>query len=412
MLVDLGGASLTVHFFDSSGNHLTVIKSKSMLANSSCAECVALRNEGLRRSWIKERTPPDYAELGYTFVDYSDPSAHSWEEVSSFLSRTIRAACRQISEAYPGAANARITVLQTGKIREFGGQQWENVMRGELQKAFGSATSVRFPHPPQHALLSASDEAYFEGLMMFKYQDLSMIDITIPKQAPPLERENALALSIGSSSSQMYTLDAKEKSLISRTNTKLGVYPPDFPITALNFKTGAQFADDFQALFGGGTTQGKQYLLLVNAIGYVLKEIPSLSALINRQEPIRKDVFCKESRSWLNTMRSYKHRRWDLDLELYHQLQLLSGLVEMLEANEDIQYIIVEKKGHLKPNGLWMMDERKLDYHWVTGVHKHGLSAAAASIKGRSGSLSSGVGRVWDEMTGALAHRVSKLWRM
>mmetsp|Transcript_29620 Transcript_29620/g.47490 ORF Transcript_29620/g.47490 Transcript_29620/m.47490 type:complete len:559 (+) Transcript_29620:116-1792(+) len=392
ILVDLGGASLTVHYFDGTGNQRSVMKSKLMLANSSCSECIELRKEGLERGLIKERTPPDYAELGYTFVDYSDSSAYPWEEVSSYLARVIRSACRQISEVNPLAATARLTVLQTGKIREIGGPEWEDLMRAQLQAAFGAATFVDFPAPPQHALLSSSDEAYFEGLMMFKYQDLSMIDINLPFAGPTLERDNALALSIGSSSTQMYTLDNRDGSLISRTNTRLGVYPPDFSPTnsLVRFKTGGEFAIDFhRLLFDDSMTKGKQFLLLVNAIGYVMKEIPSLAVQIKRQEPISKDVFCRESKKWLRSMTSYKHRRWDLDLELYHQLQLLSGLVQSLEKDKHIEYIIVEKKGHLKPNGLHMMDEKKLDYHWVTAVHKYGLSSAAAKKSSQGSSSSS-----------------------
>jgi len=356
LLVDLGGASLTVHYFDGNGNPQTVVKSKSMLANASCAECKGLKEEGLEKGWIKERTPPDYAELGYTFADYSDASAHSWPEVSSYLSRVIRIACRRISEIHPTAATARLTVLQTGKIRQYGGVEWERLMRQELQKAFGSATFVDFPHPPQHALLSATDEAYFEGLMMFKYHDLSMINITQPANGPILERDNAIALSIGSSSTQMYTLDNRDRSLITRTNTRLGVYPPDFPANSLQFKTGAQVAEELTFMFNdGGAATNKKFLLLVNAIGYVMKEVPGLSYRINRQEPIPKSVFCRESRRWLESMRSVKYNRWDLDMELYHQLQLLSGLVNALERQEGIEFIIVEKKGHLKPNGLRMM---------------------------------------------------------
>ncbi|GAB5364518.1 hypothetical protein AAMO2058_000977200 [Amorphochlora amoebiformis] len=397
MLVDLGGASFTVHFFDG-GDQKATIKSKSMLTNSSCPECIALKEEGLKRGWIKERTPPDYAELGYTFADYSDKTKHSWEEVSCYLSRIIRVACRQISENYPEAVSARLTVLQTGKIRAIGGKGWEKLMRVKLQEAFGSATFLDVDSPPQHALLSVNDEAYFEGLMMFKYQDLSHLKIKPPQSGEFLHQYNALALSIGSSSTQMYTLDSKDGSLIFKTNAKLGVYPPDFPINSLKFKTGSEIAGSFKQLLGG-VPPGKKFLLLVNAIGYVMKEIPTLSDYIDRQEPIPTRLFCEQSRKWLQvrknlfhvamntpyslfsyqSMRSYKHRRWDLDLELYHQLQLLNGLVEALESHGDIKYIIVEKKGHLKPNGLHMIDERKLDYHWVTAVHKHGLGCLGES---------------------------------
>eukprot|EP00471_Norrisiella_sphaerica_P003653 CAMPEP_0184489034 /NCGR_PEP_ID=MMETSP0113_2-20130426/14221_1 /TAXON_ID=91329 /ORGANISM="Norrisiella sphaerica, Strain BC52" /LENGTH=511 /DNA_ID=CAMNT_0026872219 /DNA_START=549 /DNA_END=2081 /DNA_ORIENTATION=- len=397
LLVDLGGASLTVHFFDGAGNQRSVVKSKVLLANSSCAECQALRKEGLEKGWIKERSPPDHAEIGYTFVDYSDRSTYPWEEVSSYLSRVIRAACRHISLSNPSANTARVTVLQTGKIRKISDgsvNEWEQLMRTQLQKAFASASTpvVAFPSPPQHALLSNSDEAYFEGLMMFKYQNLSMIDINAEFRGPSLERDNALALSIGSSSTQIYTLDANDGSLISRANAQLGVFPSSceslelFSDCAPRFKTGAQFANDFERLLEGGLTQGKTFLLLVNAIGYVMKEVPALAELISRQEPIPKEKFCRESRLWLQSMRRSRHRRWDLDLELYHQLQLLSGLVESLERDRHVQYIIVEKKGHLKPNGLQLLGARgKLDYHWVTAVHKYGLSSAASATSHRRG---------------------------
>jgi len=360
MLVDLGGASFTVHFFED-GNQKAVVKSKTMLTNNSCEECIELRKEGLEQGWIKERTPPDYAELSYTFADYSNPSKNSWEEVSSYLSRNIRAACHQISEIYPSATAARVVVLQTGKIREIAGSDWEQLMRKQLQKAFGSATSVDFPQPPHHALLSNSDEAYFEGLMMFKYHNLSAIDIKIPSNGPVLKQDNTLALSIGSSSTQMYTLDNKDGSLIAKTDPRLGVYPPEFSLNSLNLKTGVEMARKFKKLFSE-IPEGKKFLLLVNAIGYVMKEIPGLAGSINRQEPIPVDIFCRESRKWLQSMRSYKHRRRDLDFELYHQLQLLSGLVEALERDsKHVEYIIVEKKGHLKPNGLYMTGENRCD---------------------------------------------------